>query len=75
MTEDEKLWHEQKAHHGWKLPPPAARWKRLPVIRHIRAAFLSVAVELHYSRWASVGFFGRTGYDRWVIYAIYRGWC
>jgi hypothetical protein len=75
MTEDDKVWHQQRVQNRWELPPPAVHWKRLPVIRHIRAAVLSFAVELHYSRWASIGCFRRTGYDRWVIYAIYRGWC
>lgn len=35
--------------------PQAVWWKRLPIIRHSRAAWLSVQLARHYAMWESVG--------------------
>ena len=35
--------------------PQAVWWKRLPIIRHFRAAWLSVQLARHYAMWESVG--------------------
>ena len=59
---------------GWSLPPAAAWPFRLPVIRHIRAAWATWMVERHYAAIVEMGLL-RTGYDKWVIYAIARGFC
>lgn len=74
MNQDEQRWHEDRWRHGWKLPPAAAWPLRLPVIRHVRAVIGGWRAESHAAAWASIGA-GVSGYDRWVIYAIARGWC
>lgn len=56
---------------AWKMPV-VSRWKRLLLIRHLRAIYLKSKVETHYS--VGMGFFGlRTGYDDWVLYGIWNG--
>ena len=55
----------------WVMPF-APWWKRLPVIRHLRAIALRFKVEHHYT--SGMGVFGlRTGYDEWVLYGIWHG--
>lgn len=74
MSNCETLWLKDQKENGWILPPPAASWKRLVIIRHIRAAILRWKVERHYAY--GPGLIGlRSGYDDWVLYAIQRGWC
>lgn len=75
MTEDERKWHEDQRANGWKLPAPAPRWLRLPIIRRFRAMWLDRKVEQHYRSGISYFFGARSGYDEWVLYAISRGWC
>ena len=65
------LWKADGERLGYRLPPPAARWKRLPVIRFMRAAVLFWRLEAHYAN-CPIGI--RPGYDEWVLYAIGRGW-
>jgi len=73
-TTDFELWKADGDRNGWTLPG-AAQWPfRLPVIRHIRAAWNTLQVEQHYAAYASLGLV-RSGYDEWVIYAIERGMC
>lgn len=56
---------------GWQMPP-APRWKRLPIVRHLRAVWAAFMVERHYSRMG--GLLGlRTGYDEWVLFGIWHG--
>lgn len=58
----------------WELPEPAlAIWRRRP-FRWVRAWIAGINVEAHDAemrRWRLLP----SGYDRWVIYAIRRGWC
>lgn len=68
---DDDLWHEDARRHGWVMPA-AAWWQRLPIIRHVRAAWHSRQVKAWESMWRSVGLVPR-GYDRWVIYGIATG--
>ena len=54
------------------LMPYAPWWKRLPIIRHVRAIVLKLKVERHYT--SGLGIFGlRSGYDDWVLYGIWHG--
>jgi hypothetical protein len=64
-------WLEDKEANGWKMPS-AVWWKRLPVIRHIRAIYYKGRVSRHNAFWISVGQIP-TGYDSWVVYGIARG--
>jgi hypothetical protein len=66
MTEDEKKFVDAQ--------PTAVWWKRLPVIRHIRAIHLSWCLARHYSFWESVGSIGYNAHlDYAVRDAIWRG--
>lgn len=70
----EKYWNEEKEANGWELPRKAWWPLRLPIIRHGRAIFLMIMVDLFYRK--GLGSIGvRSGYDEWVLYAIIRGWC
>ena len=70
MTDLER-WKEDAADFGWTMPS-ASWWKRLPIIRHIRAAWLGWKVERHYALWKAMGAM-QTGYDSWVLYGIAHG--
>lgn len=74
---EDALWREDKERNGWKLPPPAPWLLRLPVLRTIRGAWNLYHAEKNADQWASVGIGlgSMNPYDRWIIYAIYRGWC
>ena len=67
MSDLEK-WLEDGEKFGWEMPR-AVWWKRLPVIRHVRAAYLSARVEFHNDFWLSAGLIP-TGYDNWVLWGI-----
>jgi hypothetical protein len=69
---DHELWIEDKVRFGWEMPY-APWWKRLPVIRNIRGALMTSQVNKHNKFWASMGSIP-SGYDRWVLYGVYRGW-
>jgi hypothetical protein len=72
-AEMDALWLQQRKEHSWNLPAPVHAFWRLPVIRWIRGAYNAWRVEQHYSKgFGTIGI--RTGYDDWVIYAIFRGW-
>jgi len=68
---DMDLWFEDKRANGWEMPS-ASWWKRLPIIRHIRAAYHRVRLERHNTFYLSVGMIP-SGYDNWVIYGIAKG--
>ena len=72
-TAMDRKWHENGVNLGYKLPPPAGHLLRAPVIRWFRYMWNVWKVERHYSAWSGIGI--RTGYDGWVLYAIFRGWC
>lgn len=63
-------WEIDGRKYGYVMPR-AARWMRLPIIRHVRAIWLKILVERHYAMWAGVGV--RTGYDDWVVNGIWHG--
>lgn len=70
MTEIER-WKHDGEEYGYSMPVAPA-WKRLPIIRHIRAVCSRIAVERWYA--FGPGQFGiRTGYDDWIIFGIWHG--
>lgn len=71
------LWHEEKHANGWRLPGAAPWVLRLPGIRWLRFVIVSWRVYRAAAMWSSVGIGmgGPNQYDRWVLWAIYRGWC
>ena len=72
MTREQHL--ASGALRGWCLPPPAVWWKRLPGVRHARAARGARFLAEHHPFWSTIPYVD-TGYDEWVIEAIRRGWC
>jgi hypothetical protein len=71
MTDLER-WFRDASRHGWTMPT-APEWKRLPVVRHIRAVAAKIAIERWYASGpGSIGAF-RSGYDDWVVYGIWYG--
>lgn len=63
MRDDD--WKTIKARFGWKMPD-APWWKRLPIIRHIRARVWH----------AFMTFWNNSNlvlYDKWFLYGISRG--
>lgn len=61
----------REAHlNGWTVPY-APLWKRLPVIRHLRAIAYGLRIESEgqaYRRFP-------TGHQVWMHNIIWRGWC
>lgn len=72
--EMDALWRKNQQEEGWRLPKKANRFLRLPIIRYFRWFRLNLAVTKHNQGWMQVGLIP-IGYDSWVLYAIYRGWC
>jgi hypothetical protein len=68
---DLQAWEQDGREMGWTMPA-APRWKRLPVIRRVRAIFLAIKVHrhnaIHTSRGAII-----SGYDQWVLWGIAHG--
>lgn len=64
-------WISDGAANGW-IMPTAPLYARLPLVRHIRAIRLKIAVHRHYTQ--GIGSIGlRSGYDEWVLYGIWHG--
>lgn len=70
----DELWMKDKEEEGWVLPKKANRFLRLPVIRYFRWFGRNLTVWIHNNIWMRAGLIP-SGYDEWVLYAIYRGWC
>ena len=68
---DFEMWVQDGNEMGWEMPS-APWWKRLPVIRHIRAIYGLIKLEQHNRFWLRAGLIP-TGYDEWVVYGIARG--
>ncbi|QPC43985.1 hypothetical protein HW532_15580 [Kaustia mangrovi] len=65
------IWREAGKLNGWRMPY-APWWKRLPVIRHIRALLIAERIGRWYRHGpGSIGL--RTGYDDWVLVGIWHG--
>lgn len=64
-------WKECGERNGW-LMPTAPLWKRLPIIRHVRALKDAVALKRHEDMYISMGLIP-TGYDQWVLWGIFHG--
>jgi hypothetical protein len=64
-------WEQDAIDFGWVMPT-APRWKRLPVIRHVRAIWLSGKVARQTYAYIQFGFIP-SGYDKWVLRGIWIG--
>jgi hypothetical protein len=76
MSEDDQRWLEDKERNNWTLPFKATWLLRLPVIRIVRVIWHERKAQRSARGWGSIGigFGGMPQYDRWVLYAIARGW-
>ena len=71
--ESDRRWFADEREWKWKLPPPAPWPLRLPIVRAVRAAWLSFRGDRHFAEYRTAGM-ARGGYDDWVLYAIALGW-
>ena len=69
MTDD--AWEIDGKTYGWVMPY-SPWWKRLPIIRHFRFIYYSYCVTLHNEFYTRIGLLP-TGYDKWVLYGIWKG--
>lgn len=74
MNLGDKIWFEDGALNAW-LMPVVPRWKRWPVIRHVRATYhWRRAVRFRsFTAAMGLGIGGVPQFDRWVVYGIARG--
>ena len=71
MATDLELWSKDAREFGWTMPA-APRWKRLPIIRHVRTWWNAYQIHRWYT--AGPGMIGlRSGYDNWVLFGIWHG--
>ena len=64
-------WEKDAQGMGWSMPTAPA-WKRLPIIRHVRAIYHAINVSRHNAFYRSMGMIP-TGYDEWVVHGIWKG--
>jgi len=65
-------WYQHRYEGEYPRPCRGAKWKRLPAIRHIRAAWIGWQVMRWYSY--GPGMIGiPTGYDQWIVRGIWEG--
>lgn len=70
MTDLER-WEEVGEEFNWDMPT-TTWWKRLPIIRHVRATYHAIMVDRHERMWCSMGALS-SGYDQWVLWGIWHG--
>lgn len=72
----EHIWRQEGESEGWEVPPRRSWWRRLPVIRHIAALWLSWQVHRYAGAWASVGIGlgGPHAQDLWVVEGAFHGY-
>jgi hypothetical protein len=72
MSDDLQNWLADARDNKWVMPT-APWWKRLPVIRHVRAAWNGTKVARHASFYRRLGLLN-SGYDRWVLWGMAHGY-
>jgi len=72
MSDDLANWLADCRDNRWVMPS-APKWKRLPVIRHLRASLLTFDVLRHEMFCSRMGLIPN-GYDRWVLWGIAHGY-
>lgn len=64
-------WEQDRVDFDWQMPV-APWWKRLPIIRHVRAMRTKILIERWYA--FGPGTMGlRSGYDDWVVTGMWHG--
>jgi hypothetical protein len=74
QTQSDMQWYVDGDRHGWLLPPSAGRFWRSWPMRWFRGVVLTWNVVRHEEFFRQLGLIS-SGFDRWVLYAIWRGWC
>ena len=64
-------WAEIGDQQGWTMPS-APLWKRLPLIRHVRAVYHSFRLTIWEEQWTALGYCPNDN-DDWVTYGMWRG--
>lgn len=72
MSSDYDRWRHDGLSNSWAMPP-VSRWRRLPIIRHLRAVYGAWRAEQFYEPFSRMGMLN-TGYDRWVVSGIWNDW-
>jgi hypothetical protein len=69
-------WRIEGRDHGYTAPDRRVWWKRLPLIRHICAVWLSWQVHNYAGAWAEVGIGvgGPNPHDLWVVEGAWHGY-
>ena len=65
-----KEWVRTGNRNGWRMPTAPA-WKRVPIIRHVRAIYAAFQVARFERQVAGIGI--NTGQDDWLLYGIFHG--
>ena len=75
IDNSEKYWKEDAAKNGWTMES-VAWWKRLPIVRHVRCAYLTIQAQrfrkMTHSMGLGIG--GMPQKDSWVLYGIAKGY-
>ena len=74
VTDQDRLWFDEGMRRGWRLPGPARPFWRMWGIRHVRWAIQLYRVWQWNRRWEQLDV-TPTGFEDWLCYAIWRGWC
>lgn len=64
-------WESDGIHNDW-IMPAGPKWKRLPIIRHVRAIHHAINVRSHNAVYRAMGMIP-TGYDEWIVHGIWLG--
>lgn len=73
MTGKDMEWGLIAANNDWYMPR-VSRWKRWPVVRHVRTLRAAMRVHRHYQIYTGLMGMASTGYDEWVLYGMWRGY-
>jgi hypothetical protein len=72
MSESDDAWRRDAELNGWEIEA-APRWARLWGIRHVRYA-ISAWFVMRFDSYFRRLDLKSDGYEKWVLYAIWRGW-
>lgn len=74
VTQADMNWLMQGERASWELPPPAGKFCRRWPLRWYRHRCAEIEARIDDEIMAGYGLLP-SGYNRWVAYAIGRGWC
>jgi hypothetical protein len=78
IAPEDRRWAAEMTTKGFKQPPYAAAWKRLPIIRQARALYWVVVYQREHGKLVKGSErrkeFVTNSYQGWVMYGILRGY-